>query len=109
MENRKSKSFGALLKDLSKESDCLDHELITAKHDAYGISLPALQLTYECLSNKKQRTKIDDKYSSQSDLLFSVQQGSILGPLLFNFFMEDLSLFVKDIDINNYAEDSTLL
>ena len=37
----KSKAFGALLTDLSKALDCLDHELLTAKLNAYGFSLPA--------------------------------------------------------------------
>ena len=60
----KGKPFGALLTDLSKAFDCLDHELLTAKLDAYGFSLPGLRLIHDYLSNKKQRTKIDDNHSS---------------------------------------------
>ena len=51
----KGKVFGALLKDLSKAFDCLDHELLTAKLSAYGFTLPALQLIHDYLSNRKQR------------------------------------------------------
>ena len=60
----KGKVFGALLTDLSKAFDCLDHELLTAKLNAYGFSLPALRLINNYLSNRKQRTKIENTYST---------------------------------------------
>ena len=82
----KGKVFGALLPDLSKAFDCLDHELLTAKLNAYGFSLPALRLINDYLSNRKQRTKIENTYSTWLDIIFGVLQGSMLGPLLFNVF-----------------------
>ena len=84
--------FGALLTDLSKAFDCLDHELLTAKLNAYGFSLPALRLVNDYLSNRKQRTKIENTYSTWVDIIFEVPQGSILGPLLFKVFLADLFL-----------------
>ena len=103
----KGKVFGALLRDLSKAFDCLDHELLTAKLNAYGFSLPALRLINDYLSNRKQRTKIENTYSTWLDIIFGVPQGSILGPLLFNVFLADLFFTVNDIDTASYVDDNT--
>ena len=103
----KGKVFGALLTDLSKAFDCLDHELLTAKLNAYGFSLPALRLINDYLSNRKQRTKIENTYSTWLDIIFGVLQGSILGPLLFDVFLADLFFTVNDTDITSYADDNT--
>ena len=81
-----SKMFGSLLTDLSKAFDCLNHELLIAKLNAYGFSLTALKLIHNYLSNRKQQTKINSTYSSLLEIIFEVPQGSILGPLLFNIF-----------------------
>ena len=98
---------GALLTNLSKAFDCLPHDLIIAKLNAYGFSFSALRLIHDYLSNRKQRTKINLTYSSWEEILFGVPQGSILGPLLFNIFMCDLFFILEETDIARFADDTT--
>ena len=60
----RGKVFGALLTDLSKAFDCLNHDLLIAKVNAYGFSLSALRLTHDYLLNRKQRTRINNSHST---------------------------------------------
>ena len=96
-------AFGALLTDFSKTFNCLAHELLIAKLHAYGVDVPSLKLLHSYLTKRKQRVKLNGTYSSWSEILFGVPQGSILGPLLFNIFVQ----FFPDVDIANYADDNT--
>ena len=102
-----SKVFGALLTDFSKAFDCLDHDLLNEKLNAYGFSLPALRPISDYLSNKKQTTKIENTYSTWLNIISGGPQGSILGPLLFNVFLADLLFAVNDISIVSYADGNT--
>ena len=95
--------FGALLSDLSKAFDCIRGII-----EAYGFHIDALKLIHDYLSNRKQRVKVNDAYSSWKDILYGVSQVSILGPLLFNIHLCDLFYFLKDLDISSYANDTTI-
>ena len=82
---------GALLTDLSKAFDCLPHDLIVAELHAYGFSTESLKLINSSLTERKQRVKINDQFTSWLDIIVGVPQWSILGPLLFNIFLCDVS------------------
>ena len=102
------KFAGAILTDLSKAFDCLSHDLLIAKLEAYGFSENSLKYIYSYLKDRKQRTKIESSYSTWKELKCGVPQGSILGPLLFNIFINDIFYFINETRIANYADDNTV-
>ena len=81
------KGYGeAVLMDLSKAFDTLNHDFLIAKLHAYGFSEESLQLIKSYLTNRWQRTKVNASFSNWSELLLGVPPGSDLEPLLFNIY-----------------------
>ena len=103
----KGNAFGALLTDLSKAFDCIDHTLLIAKLSAFGVSPLSLKLLYSYLSNRTHQIKINENFNDRTDIEFGVPQGSILGPILFNINMIDLFYKCEDSNVANYADDTT--
>ena len=99
--------FDALLTDLSKDLDCMTHDLLIAKLHALNFDMNALNLIFDYLTGRKQRVKIKSSFSSYLDIFQGVPPRSILGPLLFSLFLCDLFSFVEEADIMSYADGST--
>ena len=83
---------GALLMDLSKAFDTINHELLIAKLHAYGFSTDALEVLLSYLQDRWQRVKINTTFSSWTQLLQGVPQGSVLGDILFNIYINYIFL-----------------
>ena len=79
--------------DLSEAFDTINHDLL-AKLKAYRFSKQALSFMCSYLKNRRQRVQINNKFSSLKEVIAGVPQGSIDGPLLFNFLINDLFLFI---------------
>ena len=99
---------GTILMDLSKACDCIPDDLLIAKLEAYGFKKNALKLVYSYLTNRTQRAKIGSTYSSPQHISIRVPQGSVLGPLLFNIFINDLFYMELESEICNFADDTTI-
>ena len=100
--------LGAVFIDLSKAFDTVPHNLLLKKLEHYGIRGIALTLIESYLSNRKQFVSIDGIKSSLQDINIGVPQGSVLGPLLFLIYINDLPNAVSNVKSILFADDTTM-
>ena len=104
------KFVGCLMVDFRKASDVVDHNLLLQKLRLYKCDENSLSWFNSYLSNRTQMVSINNKVSSSEPIKFGVPQGSILGPLMFLIFINDLPLVLENTIISTglYVDDTTV-
>ena len=95
------------MRDLSKTYGTLNHDLLIAKLSAYGFKHDAMKLVYSYLTNRWHRPKINSASGSWEELTQEVPQGSVLGPILINIYLNDLFYLFEYIEECNFAAETT--
>ena len=101
------KITGSIAIDLSKAFDSMCHNLLLAKLRAYGLNDDAIAFLQSYLTDRQQRVKFHGRFSEWCPVKCGVPQGSLLGPLLFNIFLNDLSFAGQISSLHLYADETT--
>ena len=106
----KKKFVGTVTVDLSKAFNSIPHNFLIGKMCAYRFSInTVVTFFYSCLKGWIQNVRINNTHNVFQVLLFGVPLGLILGPLLFNIFVNDLYLWTTKTKLLNFADDNTII
>ena len=94
--------------DLSKDFDCVPHELLIAQLEAYSINENLLAHHHSDLSNRKQCVCINCVTSDFEIIISGIPQDSIVSPILFNYFFNDFFYFIEKASVHSFADNNTL-
>ena len=97
-----------VLIDLKKAFDTVDHKILVRKLECYGIKGEALTLLRSYLTNRNQKCQVKNFISSEKSIRCGVPQGSILGPLLFLLYINDLPQCLSKTKPRMFADDTNL-
>ena len=100
-------SIGIFL-DIKKAFDSICHEILLKKLDHYGFRGHVNSFLKSYLSNRQQFTEINNTRSETEAINCGVPQGSILGPLLFLLFVNDIQYVLQDTDLRLFADDTSI-
>lgn len=95
--------------DIKKAFDTVSHSILLQKLESYGVTNNSLEFFSSYLSSRKQMVVMSDYYSTYSTVTSGVPQGSVLGPILFSLYNDDLPNSLQNSNVLLYADDTALL
>ena len=105
---RSGNPTGVLFLDLKKAFDTVDHDILLYKLQSFGLAEDTIEWFRSYLGGRQQVTKVDGVLSDPLPVTCGVPQGSILGPLLFILYINDLHIYLQNSHVNLYADDTAI-
>ena len=108
----KGNSVSAIFMDLIKVFDTVNHDLLIAKHEAYGFCGKSISYIHSYLSKRLQKTNVNCDFIPWKEIFSAVPQGSTFDPFLFNIYIHiyitEIFFLVAEAFLSNYADDRAL-